>query len=140
MAGFSKYLAKAIYDATLNGTRSNVTAATNVYIALHTAAPNDDTGGNETTYTNYARVNIGAGVFTVSDTGVAPEVTYTATSNTDVTFPDCGATGATISHWAIWDASTAGNLLYSGAFTSSRTIVTGDVVVIKSGQLILNLI
>ena len=140
MPGFSKQLATAIYNATLAGSRSNVPAATGVYAALHTNAPHDDTGGNETVYTNYARVNISAGVFTVITTGVAPEQTVTATSNADISFPACGATGATISHWAIWDATSGGNLLYSGEFTAPRSVQEGDVVVIPSGQLTINLV
>lgn len=38
----------------------------------------------------------------------------------------------TISHFSVWDSTTAGNFLFSGAFTSSRAVVNGDTLNITS--------
>lgn len=96
------------------------TAAGSLYISLHTADPGE-TGTavtNETAYTNYARVAVarsGAG-FTVAGNSVSNAAL--------VTFPACGATGATITHFGIVEtASGAGALHFSG--TCSLVVSSG---------------
>ncbi|MBL8756333.1 MAG: hypothetical protein JNK15_23770 [Planctomycetes bacterium] len=93
--------------------------ATNLYVSLHTASPG--VGGsqltNEAAYTNYARVAVTrtAGGWTVSG-GVASNVGL-------IQFPQCGVTGATITHVAIGTASSgAGKVLYQGALNSSLAV------------------
>jgi len=106
-----------IYNATAwtSIAQNGVSPATNFYFSLHNADPG--TGGNQTTnetaYTNYVREAVArttAG-FTVS--GSAPLINV---SNTGiVTFPQCGATGDTITHFGIGLASSGvGTLLISG--------------------------
>ncbi len=95
---------------------------TNLYIGLYTADPG--TGNNQTTnetsYTNYTRIAV-----------VRTSVGWTVATNTAVNaalvqFPSCGATGATLTHVAIGTASSgAGNVLYSGALTSSLAVASG---------------
>lgn len=137
MPGFSKQLALDIYNATLAPSRSTLTAKSGVFMSLHTAVPNDDSGGNEATYAGYARVNIAASM-TYSLTGVAPEVSVTATNTSDISFPASTGTTQTVTHWAIWSDSTLGTTayqMYSGALSSSRSVQSGDVVVIPAGTL-----
>jgi hypothetical protein len=93
--------------------------AGSLYVSLHTANP-DETGDqttSETAYTNYARVAVarsGAG-WTVSGN--------TATNAALIQFPQCGASGATITHVGIGTSSAgAGLLLFSGALSSSLTV------------------
>lgn len=38
----------------------------------------------------------------------------------------------TISHFSVWDDPTAGNFLFSGAWTVSRNVVNGDTIVIQT--------
>jgi len=45
MPGFSKALAQQIFDATLASSRTTLTAKPGVWMSLHTAAPDDNTGG-----------------------------------------------------------------------------------------------
>jgi len=95
------------------------TPATNLYVSLHTSDPGEagSQATNETAYTNYARVAVArtSGGWTVA--------TNTATNAGAVTFPECGATGATITHFGIGTASSgAGKLLYSGALTASLAV------------------
>lgn len=96
------------------------TPATNLYIGLHTADPG--VGGsqetNETAYTNYARVAVAR----TTDGWTAPSSGATANAGL-VQFPQCGASGATITHVSIGKASSgAGLVLYAGALNSSLAV------------------
>jgi hypothetical protein len=109
-------------DAT--GVRGSTTAGS-FYIALYTADPGE-TGTavtNETAYTNYARVAVarsGAG-FTVAGNS--------ASNAAVVTFPTCGVTGATITHFGIVETSSgAGALHFSGALTSPASLAVSNGV------------
>lgn len=137
MPGFSKALAQSIFDATLASSRTSLTAKSGVWMSLHTAAPDDTSGGNEATYSGYARVNIAA-LMTSSVTGSAPEQTVTATNTGDINFPASTGTTQTVTHWAIWSDQTLGTssyLMYSGSLSASRSVQSGDVVVIPTGSL-----
>lgn len=94
--------------------------ATNLYVSLHTASPG--VGGsqltNETAYTNYARVAV---IRTTSGWAV-PSAGATANLAL-IQFPQCGVTGATITHVAIGTLSSgAGSVLYAGALNSSLAV------------------
>lgn len=92
---------------------------TNLYVSLHTADPGE--GGNQTTnetaYTNYARQ-------TVARSGSGWTVTGSTAENAAlIQFPQCGASGATLTHVAIGTAaSSTGQILYSGALNASLTV------------------
>lgn len=94
--------------------------ATNLYVSLHTADPG--VGNNQTTneaaYTNYARVAVAR-----SGSGwTAPSGGATANAAL-IQFPQCGASGATVTHVAIGTASGgAGTVLYAGALNSSLAV------------------
>lgn len=100
-----------------SGLQPSATAGS-LYVSLHTSDPGEtgDQTTNETAYTNYARVAVarsGAG-WTVS--GTAPSQAANAAL---VTFPQCGVTGATVTHFAVGTASSgAGKRLYSAALTA----------------------
>jgi hypothetical protein len=136
VSGFSTYLEAAILNATLRGVAFPATTA-NVYVALFVGDPMDDGSGAELTFVGspgYARVavaNAGWDSLTVGVSG-------TTTSNlNDVEF--LTATGnweGPITHFAIFDALTVGNLLFSGALDSSRTIEEGDVFRFLAGELV----
>lgn len=141
MPGFSKALAQSIFDATLASSRTSLTAKTGVWMSLHTAAPDDTSGGNEATYSGYARVNIGS-LMTSSVSAATPEQTVVATNASDINFPASTGATQTVSHWAIWSDQTLGTtsyLMYSGALSSSRSVQSGDVVVIPAGSLTISL-
>ncbi len=94
--------------------------STNLYLSLHTASPgvgNNQTT-NETAYTNYTRIAV---VRTTSGWAVPASG---ATSNAAlVQFPQCGVTGATVTHVAIGTASSgAGTVLYQGALNASLAV------------------
>jgi len=102
-----------------------------LYLALFTSAPSDAGGGVEVTGGSYARVN-----FPPLDTnwnatqgGTAGNSTGTGgqTSNAlAITFPAPTANWGTVTHFAIFDAASAGNLLIWDALVAARTILSGD--------------
>lgn len=141
MPGFSQQIAQEIFNATLASSRSNLAAKAGVWMSLHTAAPSDASGGNEATYGGYARVNI-ASVMSSSVTGTAPEQSVRATNTADINFPASTGPNQTVTHWAIWSDQTLGTsayLMYSGSLSASRSVQSGDVVVIPTGQLQIDL-
>lgn len=141
MPGFSQTIAQEIFNATLAPSRSNLAAKAGVWMSLHTDAPSDASGGNEATFTGYARVNI-ASTMVSSVTGVAPEQSVRATNTSDINFPASTGATQTVTHWAIWSDQTLGGsayLMYSGELSSSRAVQSGDVVVIPAGQLQIDL-
>ena len=96
--------ATAIADLAEDDTTS---PATSLYVSLHTSDPGEagDQTTNETSYTNYARVAVArtSGGWTVSGN----QVSNTAA----VSFPTCGATGA---------SGAAGDRFAAGACCPSR--------------------
>lgn len=97
------------------------TTAGSFYIALYTTAPSDSAAGTETTYTNYARV-------AVVRSGSGWTVSTNACSNAAaITFPQCGATGATLVAFAICkgDVETTDDAIYWGDLTSNLVVSNG---------------
>ena len=121
---FSNYLETELLDHVFAG--NAYTAPSTLYLSLHTANPDEDASGTEvsTSGTAYART---AATFTVSGN--------TATTSAAVEFATATANFGTVSHVAVWDASTAGNMLCYAALTSSKTIETGDVFRVPAGDL-----
>ncbi len=127
MAAISNYLENALINATLRNT--TYTSPATVYVALFTSDPTDAGSGTEVSGGSYARQ---------SATFAAPSNGASST-NADVQFPQATGNWGTITHFGIYDALTTGNLLYHGALTTSKTIETGDVFKIASGNLTVTL-
>jgi len=121
---FSNYLETKVLDHVFGATA--YTAPTTLYLALHTANPDEDGSGNEvsTVDTAYARQT------------VAFTTTGNTTSNTAaVEYATATGNFGTVSHVAVWDASTGGNMLAYAQLTSSKTIEVGDVFRVPTGDL-----
>ena len=127
MAAFSNYLENALINGTLRAT--SYTAPTTVYVGLFTSDPTDAGSGTEVSGNAYARQ---------SATFAAPSSGASSTS-ADVQFPQATGTWGTVGWFSIFDALTTGNLMYHGALTASKTIETGDVFKIASGNLTVTL-
>jgi len=121
---FSNYLETEILDHVFGG--NAYSAPGTLYLALHTANPGEDGSGTEvsTSGTAYARQSV---AFTVSGN--------TASNSAAVEYSAATASFGTVTHVAIWDASTSGNMLAYAALTSSKAIDTGDVFRIPTGDL-----
>jgi hypothetical protein len=129
MAEMSDYLEAALLNATLNNTAFTTVATP--YISLHTADPTDAGTGTEVSGGSYARTS--ASFATASGTSGS------VATDADVTFPTATAGWGTVTHIGIWDASSSGTLLYHTALDSSKTIDSGDIFKITSGNLTVTL-
>jgi hypothetical protein len=129
MAEMSNYLENAMLNATLNNTAFTTVATP--YISLHTADPTDDGSGAEVSGGSYAR--------TSASFATAAGTSGSIATDADVTFPTATDGWGTVTHIGIWDASSAGNLLYHTALDASKTIDSGDIFKITSGNLTVTL-
>ena len=129
MAEMSDYLERSLLNATLNNTAFTTVATP--YISLHTADPTDAGTGTEVSGGSYARTS--ASFATASGTGGS------VATDADITFPTATASWGTVTHIGIWNASSAGDLLYHTALDSSKTIDSGDIFKITSGNLTVTL-
>lgn len=122
MAGKSTYAEVSVINSLLRGS-AFPSVAGSVYVALYTSAPSDTGGGTEVSGGAYARVAVSR----ATGSWAAPTGSPSATSNSAaVTFSSPTANWGTVTHFAIYDASTAGNELYWGALGTSRNILNGD--------------
>ena len=115
------------------------TAPTNVYCGLFTVLP-ADTGtsgapadGTEVTAANgYARVAIStSGGFSAIS---ASSTKQHATNASTVTFPQATGSWGTIVGYGLWDASSAGNLLFYASITS-QAITANETPSLAAGQI-----
>lgn len=122
MSAASDYMENAALKWAL--TTNSVTRPTTWYIALFTTATTDAGGGTEVSGGSYARQSA---TFTVTND--------TAATNANVLFPTATADWGTVTHVAIYDAVSGGNMLFHGAASSSKLIQTGDAYLINSGNM-----
>ena len=94
------------------------------YLGLFTAAPGESGGGTELSGSGYARQSI---TFTVSGNN--------ASNNAAIEFPTASGSWGTITHVAVFDASTSGNMIAYASLTASKTIDTGDVLRVPANDL-----
>ena len=116
MSAISNYLENALLNATLRNT--TYTSPATVYAALFTTDPTDAGSGTECTGSGYTRKAI---------TFAAPSNGVTTNSAAACEFDQATGDWGTLTHFAIFDALTTGNMLYYGALTASKTISSGDV-------------
>ncbi len=91
------------------------TAPSNVYVKIHTGDPGSAGTSNASAETTRKQV-----------TFAAPSAGSTTASA--VSWTSWAAGSETISHVSLWDASTAGNFLQSGALSASKSITNGDTL------------
>jgi hypothetical protein len=94
-------------------------------MALFTAAPSDAGGGTEVSGNNYARTDI---TFGAAASGAIA-------NSSPVNFPTPSGSWGACSHFGIFDASSAGNLLYWGALAQTETPLSGNTVTFPIGDI-----
>ena len=130
MSSFTYYTENLVLNYLL--TANSVTRPTAWYVGLFTAAPSDTGGGTEVSGNGYARKATG----TMTITGTAT----TATNAAAIEFAAAsGGNWGTITHAAIFDALTTGNMLAWAPLTTSRTINDGDVFRVPASSLTVTL-
>jgi hypothetical protein len=123
MAEMSNFLEDALINATLRAT--TYTSVATVYVSLWTSDPTDAGSGTEVSGGSYARTSV---TFAAPSNGVT-------TNDADVTFPTATASWGVVGWIGINDASTGGNLLYHSPLDTSKTIDSGDIFKISTGNL-----
>lgn len=122
MAGKTDFLENKLLDHVLRNV--SYTPPATVYVGVYTVAPTDAGGGTEVSGGAYARQSA---AFSAAASG--------ATSNSgQISFPVATANWGTVVAFGLFDASTAGNLLYWNTMTN-KTIDTNDQLVIPAGDL-----
>ncbi len=130
MAALSNYTENALVEWL--GGNAFPSAPANLYLSLHTDATTDAGGGTEVSGNNYSRTTIAASVWSAAAGGTG------ATSNESaVTTAVATGSWGTITHIALWDASSAGNMIVHGALASSVTIGNGDSMQFSIGALVI---
>ncbi|WP_025915800.1 hypothetical protein [Herminiimonas sp. CN] len=132
MSGLSDYAEQAAINAFLRGTNFTAPTVASLRLGLFTADPTDAGNINEVgTGTWYSRQL--TGTFTApSPSGSANQSSNVAS----ITFPAVTVAAVTVTHIGIFDAATAGNMLFSAPMTSSKTLQVGDVLSFAPGTLV----
>lgn len=119
MSEFSDYLENKLINITLRGGTTEGAAfnVTQAYLALYITDPTDLGSGTECNWAGYIRQKID---FSAPVGGVAR-------NSKDIQFPPVAGAAVTISHAAILDAVTLGNLLYHTNLGSSKTFDIADI-------------
>lgn len=140
MAALSDFLENKILDWLLRGQAIGISGATaaagtgptSVYVGLFTATPTDVGGGTEVTGGSYARVAVTSGLAAWAGTQAAASTVAssgtsgTTSNNAAITFPAPTANWGSVVGMGVYDASTAGNLLFYAALTVAKTVNSGD--------------
>ena len=116
MTDATDYLENNLVDNSLGNT--NFTPPVNIYLSLHTIATDDTGGGTEVSGNGYAREQI---PFAFASGG--------SSSNSALRgFTASGAAWGLITHCALWDAASGGNMLFHTILNSSVSINDGDTI------------
>lgn len=121
---FSNFLETELLDHVF--ANNAYTSPSAVYVGLFTSNPDEDGSGSEVSTSGTAYVRQSAS-FTVSGN--------TATTDAAVEFPTATASWGSITHIGIYDAESAGNLLAYSALDAAKTISSGDVLRIPTGDI-----
>jgi hypothetical protein len=129
MSALSDYAEKLVLDWLM--TTGAATRPTTWYLALYTVAPSDTGGGTEVTGAGYTRK--------ASNYNAASSPAGTTSNSSVVSWTAAGGAYGTIVSVGIFDASTAGNLLWQGALSTPKTVNDGDTIQFSAGNLTLTL-
>jgi hypothetical protein len=130
MGSFSDYLENKLLDHMTGKTAYTKPTA---YLAASTADPTDDASGiAEPSGNGYARVETEGADWNAAASG-------SVTNANAITFPEASGNWGTISHVALYDASTGGNMLVHGVLDAPQAIASGEVLRVPAGDATLTL-
>jgi hypothetical protein len=113
----SNYADNKILEHTTGKTAWTMPAT--VYVKLHTGDPGEAATSNAATEA------------TRKSAAWAAASSGSIATNATLEWTNVAAT-ETITHWSLWDASTSGNALWTGALSSSAAVTAGDTFQITS--------
>lgn len=115
----SDFLENELLDHVLSN--ATYTGPANTHVALYTVAPGESGGGTEVTGGSYARVSY------TNNAANWPAASGGSKSNANaIDFGTATANWGTVLAVAILDAGAAGNFLFYGTLTASKTVNNGD--------------
>lgn len=121
----SNYLRGQVVDGTLRAI--NYVAPLAVYISLHTSDPTADA---------LAATEVAGAWYDRQPVTFAAQTTAGQTSNSGaINYDPVSGGPVTVTHYAIWDAATLGNMLYYGPLAASKTFSNTDVPSWLAGQI-----
>ena len=130
MGGFSDYWENKILDHIFG--KGSYTPPT-IYVGLSTADPADDGSGlAEPSGNGYARTQTSASDWNTASNG-------SLDNSSSITFTQATGSWGTITHFALFDAASAGNMLAHGALSQSKTIGNLDTARFQTGDLDISL-
>lgn len=136
MSKFSDYLEERIIETTLRGAAMPVPSG--IFIALFTGDPTDaNVSANEcstASWPAYARQDAAAAA-AISTGWAAPSNGVTSNAKILTFAANNGASAITVSHLALYDSASGGNLLYHAPLVASKTLQPGDVLSFGIGAL-----
>lgn len=130
MTNMTNTLETLLSNATLRGTTYT---GSRLYMALFTAAPGEAGGGTEATFTGYARVSFRSDIQANSDQFSVPDGAGTASNTNDLVYAANSGSSQTVTHFAIFDASSGGNMLFYGTLAAPKTIDPTDIPSFPAG-------
>ena len=117
---FSDYLENKVLAHVFGGSAYNAPAT--IYVGLFTADPGESGSSNEVSGNGYLRQSM---AFTVTNDA--------CTNTSAVEFPTATGSWGTVTHTALYDASTSGNMLAVGQLSASKGVGSGDVFRFAAG-------
>jgi hypothetical protein len=138
MSAASNYLENKLLDHTLKYGTAPYTGVATLYLALFTntstnAAANLEAG------TLSDEVSTSATAYIRNAVTFASASSGTSATNATVTFDAATANWGSITHVAVMDAVSSGNVLFYGAVTTAKTIESGDTFQVSRGNLTISL-
>ena len=126
MGSFADYAENKILDHIVGKTSYTKPTA---YVALSTADPLDDGSGiAEPSGNNYARAATSGSDWNAASGGAIDNVVAIA-------FNEATGSWGTITHFALFDASSGGNMLAHGSLSASQAITSAQVLKFSAGDL-----
>lgn len=121
--GTTQYLNNAWLN-TIKSTGTSFNVAAGIYALLHTGAPGAAGAGNVSSVTTRMAITFTSATTGVLNSSSSPSWTSWA-----------GTNGEVVTAVSFWDASSAGNCLWTATLSASKTINTGDTFTLSSCSL-----
>lgn len=132
MTAMSDVLENAVLDLILRNTPISAAGinAGSIFAALFVTPTTDTGGGVELSGGGYSRAAVSG--FTAPTSG--------STSNsTAVSFPNATSSWGTVTHFALYDSASGGNLLFHGPLTTPKVVNAGDSFVFPVGNITISI-
>ena len=128
MTDMATNLKNKLLNLTLNGTA--YAGVNDPYVSLWTTDPTDDETGTEVSGGGYTRIQASFATATTGQTD----------NDADINFPTATGSWGTVAYMALHESSTGtGNMIYHTALDVAKTIDSGDIFKISSGDLTVEL-